>query len=389
MSARANYFKIGVFVSSAIILALIAIVYLGAGALFREKIMMETYIDESVQGLEIGSAVRYRGVKIGSVEQIDFVHNIYGEFKELETRYVVVQVGIFPEAFPNWRRADIEDVQKLQEIVQGEIERGLRVRLASQGMATGMLYLEADYLKPEDNPPMATDWTPEFLYIPSAKSTITTYLESVDLILKKLEKTQIEAVADEFKKFLETLTAEVENTHFGELSKGGIELIADLQDSNKRLQEILNNSKIDQMIADAAGTLEGSRSIVENSGKDVGEIMGTLKDATQTINNLAQQVDEFVNSPELAKGLEDLGQTSASANAIFADSSSSLALFNRTVKRLDNLILRQQMNIDTILKNLTVISENIKELSEQAKKYPSGVLFGGPPTKKTEKKKWH
>ena len=72
MGTRANYFKIGLFVIAAAAIAITSVVYMGAGALFRKKLLMETYIDESVQGLEIGSAVRYRGVKIGAVDKIDF-----------------------------------------------------------------------------------------------------------------------------------------------------------------------------------------------------------------------------------------------------------------------------------------------------------------------------
>ncbi len=51
MSAKANFFKIGIFVISATIIAVIAIVVLGVGTLFKEKIFFETYIEGSVQGL--------------------------------------------------------------------------------------------------------------------------------------------------------------------------------------------------------------------------------------------------------------------------------------------------------------------------------------------------
>ena len=70
MSAKANYFKIGVFILSAAALAVVGVIVLGAGALFEKKIIMETYFDESVQGLGIGAPVKYRGVTVGSVEHI-------------------------------------------------------------------------------------------------------------------------------------------------------------------------------------------------------------------------------------------------------------------------------------------------------------------------------
>ena len=42
MSAKANEFKIGMFVITALGLGLVAIVALGAGKVFREKILFET-----------------------------------------------------------------------------------------------------------------------------------------------------------------------------------------------------------------------------------------------------------------------------------------------------------------------------------------------------------
>ncbi len=52
-----------------------------------------------------------------------------------------------------------------------EVERGLRVRLAPQGI-TGTSYLEIDYVDPPP-PLLPIDWTPDNVYIPSAPSTVT------------------------------------------------------------------------------------------------------------------------------------------------------------------------------------------------------------------------
>ena len=45
---------------------------LGAGNVFKRTVTIETYFDESVQGLDVGSAVKYRGVQIGRVTRIGF-----------------------------------------------------------------------------------------------------------------------------------------------------------------------------------------------------------------------------------------------------------------------------------------------------------------------------
>ena len=103
MSAKAHYFKIGVFTVGGILLAVVAIIVFGAGTLFETKLPVETYFDETVQGLSIGAPLRYRGVTIGSVEHIGFVRNEYKELSEEDRyrygSYILVRVGI-KEAFP-------------------------------------------------------------------------------------------------------------------------------------------------------------------------------------------------------------------------------------------------------------------------------------------------
>ena len=68
MSAQANYYKIGLFVVIAIVLTIGFVVVLGAGSLFQKTIIVETYINGSVQGLTVGSPVKFRGVPIGKVK---------------------------------------------------------------------------------------------------------------------------------------------------------------------------------------------------------------------------------------------------------------------------------------------------------------------------------
>ena len=71
MSAQTKYFKLGAFVLTAIAVGVTALVVLGAGTIMRKKVMVETYMDESVQGLEAGAPVKFRGVTVGRLEKIE------------------------------------------------------------------------------------------------------------------------------------------------------------------------------------------------------------------------------------------------------------------------------------------------------------------------------
>ena len=91
MSMKPHYFKIGVFVVLAIILIFIAAIFLGAGLFGQEKIYVETYFEEAISGLNIGSPVELRGVKLGQVEKIGFVSKVY---KDLVTTPDVFKYGL-------------------------------------------------------------------------------------------------------------------------------------------------------------------------------------------------------------------------------------------------------------------------------------------------------
>ncbi|NBU99153.1 MAG: MCE family protein [Spirochaetia bacterium] len=70
MNNKTKHYKIGIFVLVCITLLLVFIFLLGARALFEKRIILETYFDESVHGLDVGSVVKYRGVPVGNIKSI-------------------------------------------------------------------------------------------------------------------------------------------------------------------------------------------------------------------------------------------------------------------------------------------------------------------------------
>ena len=82
MSAEARYFRVGLFVLVGIAVIVAAVLVLAGGNLFRQPVVAETYFDEAVEGLEVGSPVKLRGVQIGQVSWIGFVDDVYEEADE-------------------------------------------------------------------------------------------------------------------------------------------------------------------------------------------------------------------------------------------------------------------------------------------------------------------
>jgi phospholipid/cholesterol/gamma-HCH transport system substrate-binding protein len=384
MSARANYFKIGLFVIVATAMGIVAIVVLGAGTLFRETIIAETYFDESVQGLEVGGAVRYRGVRVGKVREISFVHNYYPLESELSKeaaegdggrrRYVLARFSLYPDIFRGPYFSDFE------QILRKEIERGLRCRLGSQGL-TGALYIEIDYLDPTEFPPLPITWNPEtgVFRLPSATSTITRWSEAVDNImtqieqvLERLEALSIEPIVKDLLELIHTVRDEIHDAQLGTVSADFLKLLASLQEASIEfngacadLRELVHSPEITSILADTAGTISGARStfettdqIVTDAQTKIVDLMDGLLDATQKIRDASDTINQMFEGNDLPEAAEHL---------------------NAFLERLNNVAALEQQNVETILENLRQLSEDLREFGRTASENPSQVIFGGPP----------
>ena len=197
---KASYFKIGLFIIVGTIIGAIGVVALGVGTIFQKKVLVETYIDESVQGLDVGSSVKFRGVQVGKVEAISLTSAEY----PTKRRYVLVRIGLTTKIF----LADAGSPSFL-----AEVEKGLRFRLASQGV-TGAAYIEADYQDPARNPPLEIDWRPYYPYVPSSRSRITQLSDSVEKILRSMENIDVGRLVDGLEK---SLTDDHQSRRRGEL----------------------------------------------------------------------------------------------------------------------------------------------------------------------------
>jgi len=322
MQTKNHYFKIGLFVLLACLFGVSTIIIFGAGELFRPKVMVETYFQESVQGLDVGSKIKFRGVQIGNVEEINVVANNY----KSKCLFIMVRCRLYADALP----MPVEEL--LEEKLINEINRGLRIRLAFQGI-TGTAYLEADYLEPERNPVLQISWLPKYPYIPSAPSTITRISESIDRIMRNLEKINMVTITDNVQNTLTGITRFVNELSDIKLGEKSSILIDEVRATNSTINQFMTGKHITQFMNDSKATIKTARTLIER----------------------------------LEKLSKDLPETSSH--------------LNRAMRRLDDLLFSQHQDIEVTIDNIRTITDNFKELSNNAKKYPSLFLFGEPPAK--------
>lgn len=306
MRQRMNYYKIGIFVILSLFIVSLFIILLGAGNLFQKNLSLETYFDESIQGLDVGSIVKFRGVKVGTVKEITFVQDKYKLDPDnpnfSQGRYVLVKMAV--KNFFN-----LSSRKEIDNVVKQMVETGLRIKLTSQGL-TGTSYLEIDYLDKESNEILAISWEPKEVYVPSTKSTITKIGASMDEFLKKLDAADIENMAKNLNTLVVTLDESLKAAKVGDMSNNATALLLEIRETNKELKKVIANPKM---------------------------------------QNLPDKLND------------------------------SLTLMSQSMNKLNNMLSNNNKDISVAVENFRIVTEDLREVSNNAKKYPSMLLFGEAP----------
>ena len=171
-----NHWKLGLFVVAGLATMVAVTFWIGAQRFERESFQAISYFDESVQGLDVGSPVKWRGVTIGTVSDLTVAP---------DGRHVQVTSDIFVDALT---RLGLE----VPRPGQAFIHPNLRVQLASVGI-TGNRFLQTDFFDPVRHPPPPLPFEPPWNYVPSTPSTLKSVEDSALEILNKLPAVEDQA----------------------------------------------------------------------------------------------------------------------------------------------------------------------------------------------------
>jgi ABC-type transporter Mla subunit MlaD len=363
MSAKASYFRLGLFVIVGTLLLIVGIIYLGVGEYFEERFQVETYFSDSVQGVSVGTPVKFRGVTVGDVERISFVQDVY-EPDDLADRrfgYVRVRFGIGYEFFPGL------SPEELRADLARAVQDGARVRLASAGLM-GTAFLSLEYLDRDENPALELAWTPKRFYIPSAPSAVGAMIKSMESTLRNLAQVDVKGISTNLNTLLVDADKQINDLQIAGVREKAIALLDELRGTNGKIKELLSKPELEKAIDDAGGAIADIRGLTNESDEDVKAAIANLRSATERVDALLadERIDTIVQG--LADTSEQLPPAAASAR--------------RTLQGLRNLLQEERRDIEVVIQNLRAISEAFAALSADARDNPSRVLFGNPPPRK-------
>ena len=278
-----NYFRLGIFVFTGIALIVSLILIFGTGQIFKKTMMTETYIEQSIIGLDIGAPVRFRGVKLGQVTSIRLSGNLYENDKPLAERreYVVVRMKI-----------DINQAEILGST--GKLPSDLRARIKSQGI-TGVNYIELDYVR--DMPGYRTlsyDWEPEYIVIGSLPSQTDIFFSGIQKVLDNLGDMNLAGTQKKFDELLVNL-----NTIIGGDGKGNSGIATSVERLNillGRIDEVAKKAELELLMREVIATTVILRQTLSSVQGDTLSSVENLKQITDQLNDLARVASRYPSS---------------------------------------------------------------------------------------------
>jgi paraquat-inducible protein B len=330
MAAGTNRWKLGLFVVTGAALAFGAALWLGTGQLRRETIHATAFFDESVQGLEIGAPVKFRGVKLGAVRTISVAP---------DRRHVEVGMELYVDLI---RKAGL--YRQGESGPRGDAFRDFRLQIASSGI-TGVKFMLGDFFDPERYPPEILPFDLPDDFVPSVPSTI-----------KSLEEAAVEALgeAPEVMSRLSALLARLDRTV----------VEVDAPAIAARVRRTLDAAEAQIDAVDAPG-------LVSRTAATLDEAQLALASARRLADGLDSQIGAVRD--DLAK-IESLARTIESA-VKEADAGGTSAAVRGALGRITAIA-------DDLRESLAGVREaarSLERLTNALERDPSALLYGKIP----------
>ncbi len=167
MSMRANPTAIGLFLIGATALVVVGIAALASASWMSKQSTFVSYFEESVNGLEVGAAVKFQGVPVGRVT--DLLIRISQADQTFQVP-VLYDVDIARLTSATGDFIDLGD----PDVMARQVEDGLRAQLQMESIVTGQLYVELAY-REDAPPPEVFEQSAKHAEIPTTPSLLAAF----------------------------------------------------------------------------------------------------------------------------------------------------------------------------------------------------------------------
>ncbi len=280
------------FVLGAMILGVFALVSFGSVNFFSRPQRFQVNFDETVHGLDLGSPVKLRGVRVGRVVSINLRYQ-----PETSRSVVAVVCELSRDVLADDKGVPI-DVSERAEL-EALVVRGLRAQLGVIGLATGLLYVELDFIDPEASPlPPASQADLRYALVPAVPSTISEFQASLSEILSDLKRIDFAGLAREFQGLLADTRRQINALDVKEL-------ITQWTAAGGAVQTLASSPEISATITNLNGALTDLRAVmtkldarIDPTGENLDATLTEVRASLQAFDQLAGTLRSFVNAQQ-------------------------------------------------------------------------------------------
>ncbi len=287
MKTKVSPAVVGAFVIGGFALLFIALMSFGGVSFFSKPPRFIVLFNESIHGLDLGSPVKLRGVRVGKVVDLNI------RFDPKSSRSVVAVVCEFgKDAMTDAQGTGINVASR--EELQALVDRGLRAQLGVLGLATGLLYVELDIVNPAEFPAPKDATDARYVVVPALPSAISAFQASASEILAKIKKVDFAGLSEELK----TLVAQTRKQVAGIDVRGVVE---QWKKTGVAVEALAGAPEIKQTFAninaattDLRGVLAKLEAQIGPAGKELTETLAQAKVALGSFNDAATSARKFI-----------------------------------------------------------------------------------------------
>jgi phospholipid/cholesterol/gamma-HCH transport system substrate-binding protein len=262
MARKSTNLMIGLFVITGVVLGVVAVIWVGATSYFQKGTTYVSYFDESVQGLQVDSSVKFRGVEVGMVKQIRVAPDNH-------------LIGV---------------VMKIN--MRDDLQNNAVAQLKAAGI-TGIMFVELN-LKQAGEPDLSPkiDFPSEYPIIPTRPSEMHRLMTGASEIVKKFSEVDTKAISDQMIATAKAMEDLLKGKQMGSIMTRLDAAADNLERLTSRADKALANAALDKTLSEAREALKGARIM-----------LGTVNDQV-----MAMQLPATLNETrDLARSLQSTG----------------------------------------------------------------------------------
>jgi len=342
MSKPANPKLVGAFVLGAIALTIGLLVVLGGGKLFQRRTPVVMFFQGSVTGLNVGSPVNFRGVRVGQVTNVFIRYEPDGS-PTMEIPVLADFTGNNVEIVADKpERREIRSAR--EEQLRMLVGKGLRAQLALPSLVTGQATIALDFFP--DTTASFKDSFPDRVEIPTVPST----LQEVQATLQQV---------------------------YGKISQLPLDdLVSDARDVLKGANRLVNDPQVAQTIGNASKALADLQQVARTLDSRIPPLIASIETTSDNANQA------LISAEKTMKGIETRSeQTFRDTNAMLQAATSALNQADRTLRTANTIIQPGgPVNFEVVnaLRETAAAARSMRDLTDQLQRNPNSLLFGRP-----------